>query len=168
MNLAMDLIREALLGGSGGGGGGGGDGTMVLLKEQDLGKVSTTSTSAVNIGTVYVKDVLGLYDAVLYEVNAAEEKVGYHWSTRGIFWKIKSGASPSLQNVTHKSNIFVNSDGTKKYISGSTAYGIYPDGTPAASGSDITMTLYGKYSSTYTGTIDGNYTIRVYGLNFPS
>ena len=168
MNIAMDLIREALLGGSGGGGGGGGD-ALTLLKTESLGAISVTSTSSVNLNkTVTMEGILGLYDALVYEVRAAEKKQGYHYSTKGIIWGTLSGGVADYQNVPHKLNASVDNSGNTNLKSSSTVYGVFSDGAPVKSGQDVTLSLWGKYNSTHTLTIDGDYTIYVYGLNLPS
>lgn len=152
---------------AGGGGGGGGGGMMTLLKTQDLGHISTASTSATSLGiSVLVEKALGTYDAFIYVVKAEEKKSGYHYETIGLLWQnLVPSSFPAFQG-TILQNVSVDGNGNTCSRSSSTNYGIYQDGSPSKSDPDITIKLYGKYNSTYTLTIDGNYTIYVYGLQY--
>jgi hypothetical protein len=63
-----------------------------------------------------------------------------------------------------KQNLIADSNKkTRKTIQNTTAYGIYPYSVSISSGT-VTMKMYGRYSSSYTDTINGDYTTRVYGI----
>lgn len=164
MNLAMDLIREALLGGSGGGGGGGGS-VATLLKTLDLGHVTSSSTTAADIGkTITLENVADKYDLILvYSLSDAVPGAGQnvHVSTLTIIVCTYYSGSYAVSALT-SSNVNV-----KKGASPRTAtsnQGVFF--APAITGTTITLTGKVQYNSNYTGTLDGNYIAYVYGLKF--
>lgn len=173
MNLAMDLIREALLGGSGGGGGGGG-GIAELIKTQSLGTLSTTSTTEVNTGLTISVPNANVYDILIVLTKAKESAVDYHIGTATFLCLNKQTFNGILNitNVTTIKNKYVmsyrhNTNGD--YIrssSGSTEYGVYVKNTSYTDNIDVS-TVYMKYNSTESGTINGDFDAYVYGIKFP-
>lgn len=65
--------------------------------------------------------------------------------------------------VGNKWNCKLSSNGTATSRQGTTAYGIYPNSISISNGT-ATITMYQRYNSTSTGTINGSYTARVYGV----
>ena len=57
MNLAMDLIREALLGSDGGGGGGGGGDSFELVYSKDY-EINQSSSTAITVDTIELTNTL--------------------------------------------------------------------------------------------------------------
>lgn len=170
MNLAMDLIREALLGGSGGGGGGGG--IAELIKTESLGALSTTSTTEVNTGLTISVPNANIYDILIVLTKAKESQAGYHIGTATILCLNKQGYDGNITNVTTIKNKYMmrhNTSSGGEFIrtgSGSTEYGVYVKNTSYTDNIDVS-TVYMKYSATESGTIDGNFDAYVYGIKFP-
>ena len=64
---------------------------------------------------------------------------------------------------SNKWNSRLGSTGTGSTRQSTTAYGVYVNAA-SVSGSTMTMTIYYKYNNNNTGTINGNYTARIYGV----
>ena len=169
MNLAMDLIREALLGGGGGGGGGG---IAELIKTQSLGTLSTTSTTEVNTGLTISVPNANVYDILIVLTKAKESPVDYHIGTATILCLNKQDYTGNITNVTTIKNKYMMSHRHSSggdYIrsgSGSTEYGVYVKNTSYTDNIDVS-TVYMKYNSTESGTINGDFDAYVYGIKFP-
>lgn len=164
MNLAMDLIREALLGGSGGGGGGG-DSSFTLLKTEDLGTITSSSSSATDIGKTITVDNAYDYDLLIIISTSDSSATGAHLQTICPIGLQYNGAlTPpyTIGTIGTNRNIKIATPQNKVAFS---TYGVYF----TATNSKTTVTLTGKvkYSSGDTGTINGTYVAKVYGLKLP-
>lgn len=151
---------------SGGGGGGGGGPTLLVTKS--LGTISTTSTSATDTGQKV--DVTGInnYDLLIVIVSADTKANNKHYATIStIALNATSNISTKNGYTTNscKQNIKLSSSGVASARGGTTQYGIYPNSATTPSGGATTLTLYMRYNSTNTGTINSDYTVRVYGMN---
>ena len=157
MNLAMDLIREALLGGSGGGGGGG----MTRLLHDEL-EVSTTSTTSTlvkeydltelvdfrkpDVGfLIHIRDKAGIRngyfigsDRYAINTNVLMDKAGYSQQNAFFGMRVTSGG--------------------EVYSSSSFNFGVAGEFT--WSNSSRLMRVYSKYGN--SATIDGTYTVDLY------
>lgn len=148
-------------------GGGGGIGT--LLKTESLGAISTSSTTAADIQ--HNVSVTGIYDYDLLIVETSVDTVTnnrHTATTRLIFLTADStiGTKNGSAIATATWNCKLSSNGTATSRSSTTARGIYPYSVTIGTGNNGTATLvmYRCYNSTQTGTINGNYTTRVYGV----
>lgn len=150
-------------------GGGGGTDRLVLLQTTSLGSLSTSSTSGTDTGkTVSLAQSTGWqnYDLLLVDISVDTTTNGRHTST--VTPVILTGTSNvSTKNTytvgSNKWNSKLGSTGTASTRQSTTAYGIYVN-SASVSSSTLTMPLYYRYNSNNTGTINGTYTARVYGI----
>lgn len=150
---------------SGGGGGGG----PVLLATLDMGTINTSSTTATDTGKrIFVDDITG-YDVLIVETTCTKT-YNRHFGTVAFIWLYGTSTVEVNTNalVTTKLNYKVSWDGIVSSRANSSAYGIYPYTCALAtegSKQSATIPMYQRYNSTNTGTINGAYTARVYGMN---
>lgn len=150
-------------------GGGGGIGTLLLT--QTLGAVSTTSTSAINLGITLTVPNINSYDLLLVESSRSATAYNRHMSTVSLVVLLNS-TSPGCEEAKATSLIstgiqFKMGSGLSAFLqsrASNAAYGIYPSSCTISNGS-VTLSMGARYNSTNTGTIDGDYTTRVYGIN---
>lgn len=149
---------------------GGGGGGLTLIQTTSLGSLSTSSTSDTDTGkTVSLAQATGWqsYDLLLLDISVDTQTNGRHTSTvTPIFLTASSNVSTknTYTVVSNKWNSKLSSSGTATTRQGTTVYGIYSTAA-TASNNTLTLTVHYKYNSTSTGTINGNYTARVYGIN---
>lgn len=149
--------------------GGGGSDRLVLLQTTALGTLSTSSTSAADTGkTVSLASATGWanYDLLLVDISVDTKTNGRHTST--VTPVILTGTSNvSTKNTytvgSNKWNSKLGSSGTASTRQSTTAYGVYINGA-SASNNTLTLTVYYRYNSNSTGTLNGTYTARVYGI----
>lgn len=144
-------------------------GMGTLLYTLSLGTISTSSTSAADTGktlTLASSTNWNDYDLLLVDISVDTVVNGRH--TSSVTPVLLTGTS----NVTTKntytvgSNVWnskVNSSGTKSTRQSTTKYGVYINGA-SVSNSTLTLTVYDRYNSNSTGTLNGSYTARVYGI----
>ena len=144
---------------------GGGVGTLLATKS--LGTISTSSTSATDTGQSLSVSGINSYDALIVETSVDTVVNGRHSCTVAVILfsatsnrNTKTGGSIA----TVKQNYKISSSGVTSQRAGTTAYGIYPNSITISNGT-ATIPMYQRYNSTSTGTINGSYTSRVYGLN---
>ena len=149
--------------------GGGGSDRLVLLQTTSLGSLSTSSTSATNTNkTVSLASTTGWqnYDLLIVDISVDTATNGRHTST--VTPVIVTGTS----NVTTKDafvvgsnkwNSKLSSNGTASTRQSTSAYGVYIN-SANISNNTLTMTVYYRYNSNSTGTLNGTYTARVYGI----
>ena len=153
-----------------GSGGGSGSGIGTLLNTTAIGAISTSSTTATDTGVdVTVKGING-YDLLIVEISVNAKVASRHASTtRLIFLTCSSNigtvAGASLATATWNckmANVLTNA--TTR--SNTTANGVFPNdcSITTTDNGTATMNIYQKYNSTQTGTINGTYTARVYGV----
>ena len=144
--------------------GGGGVGT--LLKTTSLGSLSTSSTSASDTGKTMTLTGYNDYDLLIVDVSVDTLTNGRHTSTVSTVY-LTGTSNVNTKNTynvgSNKWNSKLNSSGTGTTRQSSTAYGIYVNAA-TVSGSTMTLTFYYRYNNNNTGTINGNYTARVYGV----
>ena len=149
----------------------GSSGIGTLLNTTSLGPISTTSTSATSLSkSVAVSDIYG-YDALLMITSVDSITNNRHTSTGAFIW-LTASSNQSTQNgariATAIFNTKISSAGVTTTYSSTTAYGIYPEscsiGTATGGVGVATFNMYRRYNSSYTGTINGSYTTRVYGI----
>lgn len=145
--------------------GGGGSG-LTLLKTTSLGTLSTSSTSAADTGKSMTVTGYNDYDLLIVDVSVDSVANSRHTSTVSLIFL--TGTS----NVTTKNTYTVGSNkwnskrgstGTASTRQSTTAYGIYAN-SATVSNNTMTIPFYYRYNSNNTGTINGTYTARVYGV----
>lgn len=144
--------------------GGGGSG-LTLLGTTSLGAISTSSTSAADTGKTVTATGASAYDLLVVIVSCTKTN-SRHWATIGLIelYNSTDASSTASSSISgNKYNYKVGSTGTVQSRCGTTAYGIYPNSCTWSSGK-ATITLYQRYNSTSTGTINGTYTAKVYGI----
>lgn len=145
--------------------GGGGSG-LTLLKTTSLGTLSTSSTSATNTGKTMTVTGYNDYDVLVVDVSVDSITNNRHTSTVSMVY-VTGTSNVSTKNTyavgSNKWNSKVSSSGTASTRQSTSAYGIYAY-SASVSSSTMTISFYYRYNSNNTGTINGTYTARVYGL----
>lgn len=148
-------------------------GIGTLLATASLGTISTSSTSAADTGkSITAKGVYG-YDLLIVECSVDSPTNNRHTAS-GRLILLTAGTNVSTKNGSTIASVTWNSRlssaGVTTTRANTTAYGVYAyactlsDGNTGDNGQAV-ITLYQRYNSTYTGTINGSYTARVYGVN---
>lgn len=146
-------------------GGGGGSG-LTLLKTYSMGTLSTSSTSATDTGKSTTVTGYNDYDVLVVDVSVDTTTNGRHTSTVSMVYCTGTSAVTTKNTYavgSNKWNSKLSSSGTGSTRQSTSAYGIYVNAA-TVSGSTMTLTFYYRYNSNNTGTINGTYTARVYGL----
>lgn len=172
MNLYELAVAKALSG-SGGGGGGGGAG-MDLIMAQSLGHITVSGSGAVDTGVEVVVEGVNDYDFLFFMISADDKtkngllmcasvielyKDGYESDySDAIKTKAKYIGNPLNYVVTHNS-------GYPRIGGFSGGYGLYPTSAPTLSNGTLTTNIFGRYSSSVSGAIDNDFTLKVYGIN---
>lgn len=148
----------------------GGGGGLTLLQTTSIGSLSTSSTSAADTGkTISLAQATGWqnYDLLIVDISVDSIVNGRHTSTVSLLL-ITGTSNVSTKNTytvgSNKWNSKVGSTGTGSTRQSTTAYGVYINGA-SASNNTLTLTVYYRYNSNSTGTLNGTYTARVYGVN---
>ena len=154
-------VPSYLLGKQSGGGGGGGSSPWTKLAEQDF-TVSTTSTSATDVGTIDAGASAWTSAKMVYirVRDKAGKRNGYYYGNDAFLLNCQpANGSTSAYAITAKTSFgYVNS----KWVNTTSSYGIYAENVDRYG----TVSLRAKYSSSY-GTIDGTYVVEVYALPWP-
>lgn len=144
---------------------GGGSG-LTLLKTTSLGTLSTSSTSATDTGKTMTVTGYGDYDVLVVDVSVDSPTNGRHTSTVSMVY-VTGTSNVNTKNTyavgSNKWNSKRSSSGTGSTRQSTSAYGIYAYSATVSS-STMTISFYYRYNSNNTGTINGTYTARVYGL----
>ena len=143
-----------------------GGGGLTLLATYNFGTFSGSSTSATDTGKSMTLTGYNDYDVLVVDTSVNTLTNGRHTSTVGMIY-VTGTSNVSTKNTyavgSNKWNSKLSSSGTGSTRNSTTAYGIYPYAA-TVSGSTMTITFYYRYNSSNTGTINGTYTTRVYGL----
>jgi galactitol-specific phosphotransferase system IIB component len=148
---------------------GGGSGIGDLLATTAIGAYSTTSTQATNMNMNIAATNVNGYDVLLVETSVDTEVANRHTATVGVAF-ITNSTNVSTKNAAvmanAKWNAKLSSTSVTQTTSSTTAYGIYPNSCTVTTTSNGTATfaMYARYNSTRSGTINGTYTARVYGI----
>lgn len=155
--------------GTASGGGGGSGGGLTLIYTLSLGTLSTTSTSAtdttktLSLGSTTNYDD---YDMLIVDISVNSPTNGRHTSTVSTIY-LTGTSNVSTKNTiavgSNKWNSKLGSTGTASTRQSTTAYGVYVYSASQSNGT-LTVTIYYRYNSNYTGTLNGSYTARVYGI----
>ena len=144
---------------------GGGSG-LTLLKTTSLGTLSTSSTSATNTNKTMTVTGYNDYDVLVVDVSVDTPTNGRHTSTVSMVYLTGTSAVTTKNTYAvggNKWNSKLSSSGTGSTRQSTSAYGIYAYSATVSS-STMTISFYYRYNSNNTGTINGTYTARVYGL----
>ena len=149
--------------------GGGGSGIGTLISTTSLGSLSTSSTSATDTGkTISLASTTNFtdYDLLLVDISVDTLTNGRHTSTVSTVF-LTGTSNVSTKNTyavgSNKWNSKLSSSGTGSTRQSTSAYGIYANAATVSNGT-MTITIYYRYNSNNTGTINGSYTARVYGV----
>lgn len=146
-------------------GGGGGSG-LTLLKTTSLGSISYSSTSAADTGKTMTVTGYNDYDVLIVDVSVDTNTNSRHTSTVSMVYLTGTsnvGTKNTYAVGSNKWNSKLGSTGTGSTRQSTTAYGIYVYSATVSS-STMTLVFYKRYNSNNTGTINGTYTARVYGV----
>lgn len=153
--------------------GSGGSGIGTLLNTTALGSLSTSSTQASNTNKSVVVTGINDYDLLIVETSVDSATNNRHTCTTALIW-LTGDSNVSTKNgatiASNKWNSKKSSNGTTTTRQSTSSYGVYPNSctiTTTSSGT-ATMPMYMRYNSTSTGTLNGTYTTRVYGVNLYS
>ena len=148
---------------------GGGSDRLVLLQTTSLGSLSTSSTSATDTGkTVTLASSTNWddYDLLLVDISVDSVTNGRHTSTVS-FVLLTGTSNVNTKNTytvgSNKWNSKLGSTGTASTRQATSAYGVYVNSASVSSGT-LTLPIYYRYNSNNTGTLNGTYTARVYGI----
>lgn len=152
--------------------GGGGLSNFTLLGTQAVGSISTSSTSATDTGVSITVKGIYAYDLLVCECSVDTKTNNRHAATTRLVWLTASSNVSTKDGGTFATatwNEKLSSSGTATTRSNTTAYGVYANSITVSTGStgdngQAVITIYRRYNSTYTGTINGTYTMRVYGV----
>ena len=141
----------------------------MLLQTTAIGSLSTSSTSGTDTGkTVTLASSTGWqdYDLLIVDISVDTKTNGRHTST--VTPVILTGTSNvSTKNTytvgSNKWNSKLGSTGTASTRQSTTAYGVYVN-SASVSSNTLSLPIYYKYNNNSTGTLNGTYTARVYGI----
>ena len=121
--------------------------------------VSTTSTTATNIGTFNAGSASYTKNKILYirVRDKAGVRSGYFYGSDSYYAGQSSNNSAKIIFYNNGSNI------TTALLAGSTGYGIFPY-TRSSTG---VITMRSRYNSNSSKTIDGTYVVEAYLLDWP-
>lgn len=145
---------------------GGGGGELPLLATLSMGTISTSSTSATDTGKSISVSGINAYDALIVDTSVNTVTNNRHLCTIAYIWLTASSTVTTKNGgtiATAKLNMKISSSAVTTTRANATAYGIYPNSISISNGT-ATIPMYQRYNSTQTGTINGTYTARVYGL----
>jgi len=141
-------------------------GGLPLLATLDVGSINSTSTSATDLGKSITVSGINAYDLLLVVTSVNSVVNNRHQATARLIWLTASSAIGTKDGATIANatwNVKVSSSGVKTSRASTTAYGVYPNSCTVSSGS-ATIPMYRRYNNTNTGTLNGTYTARVYGV----
>jgi len=147
----------------------GGGGGLTLIYTYSFGSFSGTSTSATDTGkSMTLASTTGWsnYDLLIIDTSVNTLTNNRHTSTVcTVFITHQSSyGTPSNYAVGgNKWNSKLSSSGTATTRQSTTAYGIYANSATVSNGT-MTIPFYYRQNSNNTGTINGTYTTRVYGV----
>lgn len=141
-------------------------GAFSLLAVKKLGTLSTSSTTSTTTNKSLTVKGYEDYDVLVVEVSVDTPTKDRHTSTVSMIY-LTGTSNVNTKNTytvgSNKWNSKLDSGGTGITNQSTTGYGIYANSASVDSNT-MTIPLYYRYSSNSTGTINGDYTARVYGL----
>ena len=152
----MDLFDIAVASKLAGGGGGGGGGGLELLASESF-TVQHSSTTAKSVGRIDFdnSNITTNSLIIVHAYDAAGKRAGYFYDNC-VFAMVYDDNQTSMFAIGHQTRS-VNSSGdinASEY-----SYGVYANDISAKSGY---VSIYTKYNTNGSKTIDGTYNVRVY------
>lgn len=149
--------------------GGGSTDHLTKIATKSLGTISTSSTSATDTGQTLDVSGFDAYDMLIAICHTTTHTNGRHVATVRLinFSATSSTATKTGTSIaTSTQHYKLSSSGTLTQRSGTTAYGVYVNAATinTTTPRTLTLTIYQRYNSTSTGTINGSYTLDVYGV----
>ena len=146
-----------------------GGSSPTLITTKNLGTISTSSTSAVDTGQTVSVTGLTFYDLLIVLASVKTKTNNRHIGTAQVIFLGSTSSYPTKNAGTIATatwNAKLSSTGVVSTRTNTTKYGIYANTVSLSSGINPTATLaiYERYNSTQTGTINGEYEVRVYGV----
>ena len=149
--------------------GSGGTDHLTKIATKNLGTISTSSTSAADTGQTLAVTGFDAYDMLIAICYTPTQTNGRHVATVRL---INFSATSSLSTrsgtsvATSTQHYKLSSSGTMTQRSNTTPYGVYVNGATISTSTPrtCTLTIYQRYNSTTSGTINGTYTLDVYGV----
>ena len=150
--------------------GGGSTDHLTKIATKSLGTISTSSTSATDTGQTLDVSGFDAYDMLIAICYTPTHTNGRHVATVRLinFSATSSTATKTGTSIaTSTQHYKLSSSGTLTQRSGTTPYGVYVNAATinTTTPRTLTLTIYQRYNSTSTGTINGSYTLDVYGVN---
>ena len=150
--------------------GGGGTDHLTKIATKSLGTISTSSTSATDTGQTLNVSGFDAYDMLIAICYTPTHTNGRHVATVRLinFSATSTTATKTATSISTSTQHYkLSSSGTLTQRSGTTAYGVYVNSATinTTTPRTLTLTIYQRYNSTSTGTINGSYTLDVYGVN---
>lgn len=151
---------------------GGGSSSPTLLGTLAVGTISTSSTTDTDTGkSITVKGIYD-YDLLICQCSVDTKTNGRHVVSTRLCWLTASSAIATKNGATFATatwNVKLSSSGAATSRASTTSYGVYAKAATVSAGStgdngQAVITIYQRYNSTQTGTINGTYTMRVYGV----
>lgn len=151
----------------------GGGSALTKIATKSLGTISTSSTSAADTGQTLAITGFDEYDLLICVCHVATHTNNRHVATiRLLSFAATSNVSTKTSAVvaTSTQHYKLSSSGVLSERTGTTPYGVYVNaGTISTSGTrTLTLSIYQRYNSTSTGTINGSYVLDVYGVKLQS
>lgn len=148
----------------------GGADHLTKLATKNLGTISTSSTSAADTGQTLSVTGFDGYDMMIAVCHTSTHTNGRHVATvRLLNFSATSTSSTktAVSMVNSTQHWKLSSSGTMQMRSGTTPYGVYVNAATLnanASPRNVTLTIYQRYNSNSTGTVNGTYVLDVYGV----
>lgn len=147
-----------------GSGGGGGSSWTLLASTETTQNITTTSNQSIGL-SLTADGAWNAYKLLYVRIrDKAGKRSGYYLGSDIFFMPAEALTSAT---VSYNAITFTYKwDGASYVVNkNTTGYGITVYSVSDTSGGRVTF--YGRYSSTYSGTIDGTYKIEVYSLAYP-
>ena len=148
----------------------GGTDKIKLLQTTTIGSISTSSTSASDTGkTITLASTTNFtdYDMLIVAIGVDTHTNGRHLCSIGFVFLTGTSNINTKNTYAVGSNVWntkLSSSGTQSSRQSSTKYGVYANGASVGNDGKMAITVYQRYNSNNTGTINGSYTARVYGV----
>lgn len=151
----------------------GGGSSFNLIHEEDLGEISTTSTSSTTIKTISINPASDIWrhDKVVFITIRDKNgpRTGYFYGTDNVIINRFSAAGTeyafsAIYHMTYSKNDqgeWVTGNSTQTITS--TAYGVFCYTLQPAGN----LLIRARYAAATTWTIDGDFTLKVYTLDWP-
>lgn len=146
-----------------GGGGGGGGSSYTLIDSMEV-EVSTTSTSVIDIDTYTLTRTNPSGEILYIQVrDKAGKRNGYFL---GFDYYLTQPVGGSQSNNYRQQYCYVTGSSGSVTVTSTSNYGVFPS-LSTISGSSYEFGIKARYHATYSTTIDGTYSIKVYSLKWP-